>query len=124
VEKAVILVDTNAWIHHLRRASAPLVRFLTEQRVRTCDIVIGELLLGSGVPAIFHHDLLALPRIPSPSATETRTFIERHRRTFAGSGVGWADAQIILAASKAGARLHSTDAAVRKVCRSVSVKTI
>jgi predicted nucleic acid-binding protein len=77
----VILVDTNAWIHHL----------------------------------------LALPLLPSPSATETRIFIERHRRALAGSGVGWADAQILLAAGKAGARVHTSDRAVRKVCRAIGV---
>src|SRR5438552_6277017 len=44
VEESVILVDTNAWIHHLRKADQRLVRFLGEQRVRTCDVVIGELL--------------------------------------------------------------------------------
>jgi len=119
----MILVDTNAWIHHLRKADARLVQFLTEQRVRTCDIVIGELLLGSGLPSGFVRDLHALPRLPSPSASETRLFVERHGRTFAGSGVGWADVQIILAAAKAGARLHSSDRNVRKVCRSVEVMT-
>ena len=117
----MILVDTNAWIHHLRKGDARLVRFLSEQRVRTCDVVVGELLLGSGLPARFARDLLALPRLPSPGATETRQFIERHRRAFAGSGVGWADAQIVLAVAKAGARVHTADGAVRKLCRSVDV---
>jgi predicted nucleic acid-binding protein len=121
VEEGVILVDTNAWIHHLRKADARLVGFLTEQRVRTCDVVIGELLLGSGMPANFARDLRLLPRLPSPGAPETRTFIERHGRAFAGSGVGWADAQIVLAAVNAGARLHSSDGAVRKLCRSLDV---
>jgi uncharacterized protein (TIGR03067 family) len=45
----------------------------------------------------------------------------RNQASFAGSGVGWADAQILVTAVKAGARLHSTDRAVRKVCRSVAV---
>jgi predicted nucleic acid-binding protein len=120
VEK-VILVDTNAWIHHLRKKDSRLVTFLSEHRVRTCDVVLGELLLGSGLPKTFSRDLLALPRLPSPNAAETRTFIERNQASFAGSGVGWADAQILVTAVKAGARLHSTDRAVRKVCRSVAV---
>jgi predicted nucleic acid-binding protein len=117
----VILVDTNAWIRHFRAADVRLVTFLTEQCVRTCDVVVGELLLGSGLPKGAARDLLALPRLPSPSALETRVFIERHARTFAGSGVGWADTQIVLAAAKAGARLHSSDTAVRKVCRELRV---
>jgi len=118
----VILVDTNAWIHHLRRRDARLVRFLLEQRVHTCDVVIGELLLGSGLPGTFAEDLLALPRLPSPTAADTRTFIERHRRGFGGSGVGWADAQILLAAVRAGARVHTSDRAVRRICRGVGVR--
>lgn len=117
----MILVDTNAWIHHFKKTDARLVTFLTEHRVRTCDVVIGELLLGSGLPKGAARDLLALPRLPSPGATETRVFIERRGRSFAGSGVGWADAQILLAAVKAGARLHSGDAAVRKLCRAIDV---
>jgi len=117
----LILVDTSAWIHHLRQKDTRLVRFLGEQRVHTCDVVIGELLLGSGLPRSFAADLLALPRLPSPSALETRVFLERHRRTFSGSGVGWADAQILLGALKSGARIHSSDRALRRVCRAVDV---
>lgn len=119
----MILVDTNAWIHHLRQKDARLVRFLGEQRVHTCDVVIGELLLGSGLPKSFAGDLRALPRLPSPSALETRVFLERHGRAFSGSGVGWADAQILLAAFKAGARIHTSDRAMRRVCRAMDVPT-
>jgi alpha-tubulin suppressor-like RCC1 family protein len=43
----LILVDTNAWIQHLRRNDPRLERFLLQERVYTCDVVIGELLLGS-----------------------------------------------------------------------------
>jgi predicted nucleic acid-binding protein len=122
VEEDVILVDTNAWVGHLRRRDLRLAKFLLEGRVRTCDVVIGELELGSGLPRSFARDLLALPRLPSPSASETRAFIERHQRTFAGSGVGWADAQIVFAAARAGARLHSSDRNVKKVCRTLDVR--
>ncbi|HEY4157201.1 MAG TPA: PIN domain-containing protein [Polyangiaceae bacterium] len=117
----MILVDTSAWIHHLRRKDSRLSQFLLEQRVHTCDVVVGELLLGSGLPRSFAADLLCLPRLPSPSALETRVFIQRHQRTFAGSGVGWADAQIALSAAKAGARLYTSDRGVRGVCKGVAV---
>ncbi|HEY4393384.1 MAG TPA: PIN domain-containing protein [Polyangia bacterium] len=117
----MILVDTNAWIRHLHASDPHLVRLLLEQRVHTCDVIVGELLLGSGLPKTFAQDVLALPKVPSPGPTETRTFIERHLAAFAGSGLGWADAQIVLAASKAGARVHSSDRAVRKACRTLGV---
>ena len=117
----MILVDTNAWIRHLRVTDSHLVRFLLQQRVHTCDVVLGELRLGSGLPKNFAQDILALPRLPSPTAAEARAFIERHLSAFAGSGVGWADAQIVLAAAKTGARVHSSDRAVRKTCRALGV---
>jgi len=118
----MILVDTSAWIQHLRKSDVTLVTFLKEQRVRACDVVIGELLLGSGLPAGFARDLRTLPRLASPSAAETCTFVERHSRTLAGAGVGWADVQILLTAAKAGARLHTTDKAVRRLCQSLDIK--
>jgi predicted nucleic acid-binding protein len=120
-KQQVILVDTNAWVHHLRKADTKLVAFLRQQRVRTCDVVIGELALGSGLPKTFARDLAALPKLPSPTALETRMFIERHSRSYAGAGVGWADAQIILAAAKTGARLYTSDRSVRRVCAAVDV---
>lgn len=98
-----------------------LARFLSEQRVRTCDVVMGELLLGSRLPAGFARDLRALPHLPTPGAAETRLFLERHGRTFARSGIGWADAQILLTAAKTGARLHSADRSLRRLCRSIDV---
>jgi hypothetical protein len=97
------------------------VRFLSQQRVHTCDVIVGELMLGSGLPKTFAQDVLALPRLPSPGPAETRSFIERYLPAFAGSGLGWADAQIVLAAAKAGARLHSSDRAVQKTCRALGV---
>jgi predicted nucleic acid-binding protein len=121
LEKIVILVDTNAWVQHFRKADPRLMAVLRQQRVRTCDIVIGELLLGSGLPKTFARDLDALPKIPSPTALETRRFIERHSRTYAGAGVGWADAQIILSAAKSGARLYTSDRGVRRVCVALDV---
>jgi predicted nucleic acid-binding protein len=117
----VILVDTSAWVNHLRKKDSRLVGFLTQQRVRTSDVVIGELLLGSGLPKGLAHDLAVLLSLPSPTPSETRVFVERHRRAFAGSGVGWADAQIILTAAKSGARLHTSDRYVRNVCGSIGI---
>jgi predicted nucleic acid-binding protein len=121
VEKVVILVDTNAWVQHLRKADPKLIAFLRQQRVRTCDIVIGELLLGAGLPTTFAQDLAALPKLPSPAARETRSFIERHSRSYAGAGVGWADAQILLCAARTGARLYTSDRSVRRVCVAIDV---
>ena len=115
------MVDTNAWIQHLRVRDPTLVKYLSEQRVHTTEVVIGELLLGTGLPSSFARELKALPRLSSPSSEETRVLIERHRRAFSGSGVGWADAQIVLAAAKTHARLYTRDRGVRRVSKSLGV---
>lgn len=117
----MILVDTSTWVNHLRKRDHRLVLFLSQQRVRTCDVVLGELLLGSGLPKTFASDLAALPHLPSPSATETRAFIDRHRNRLGGAGIGWADVQIIIAAVTAGARIHTSDRSVRRVCSALGV---
>lgn len=118
----MILVDTNAWVRHMRVRDPRLVALLLENRVAAADIVIGELLLGAGLPPALGRDLALLPRVPSPTAAQTREYLERHLRSFRASGVGWADAQIILAAANAGARLYSSDRAVRSVWRKLGFR--
>jgi predicted nucleic acid-binding protein len=118
----VILVDTNAWVAHARRADVRLAGFLEDNRVVACDVVTGELMLGSGLPKGMARDLARLPSVPSPTAGDTRRFIERHGRVFSASGVGWADAQILLAAINSGALVYSSDRAVRTVWRKLGFR--
>jgi predicted nucleic acid-binding protein len=111
----VILVDTNAWVAHARAADSKLVRLLQQNRVVTCDVIVGELLLGSGLPPEMTKNLKLLPSVPSPTAEESRRFVERQVRLFRASGVGWADAQILIAAANSGSLIFSSDRAVRRV---------
>lgn len=118
----MILVDTNAWISHLRATDSRLVRYLRDNRAVTSEVVQGELLLGAGLPKDMLGLLRLLPCIPSPSARETADFILRRRRTFQSSGVGWADCQLIVSAIQAGALLYSSDAAVRRVWSALGLR--
>ena len=118
----MILVDSNAWISHLRARDDILVHHIRQQRVVTCDVVVGELALGSRLPGALAEQLGRLPHVPSPSASATRAFVERHAAVFRGSGVGWADAQIILAGSDSGSRIYSADEAVRTVWRQLGFR--
>ena len=113
----MILVDTSTWVRHFRVADPRLVRLLGDLRVVTCDVVIGELALGSGMPDEAAELLGLLPSLPVPSATDTLKFIARHGPALSTSGVGWADAQILLTAVEAGALLHSADGPQRMVWR-------
>ena len=118
----MILADTSVWVRHFRAANLNLTRQLRERRIVTCDVVIGELALGSGLPAEIEDDLLLLPRLPTVSAAETLAFIRRHQRTFSAAGLGWADAQIISTAVESGALLHSADRPQRQVWRALGFR--
>lgn len=113
----MILVDTSVWLRHLRARDDRLVALLEEQRVFTCDVVRGELALGAGLPGAFGDMLQLLPTLPSPSSAETLAFIARHDRSFRTVGIGWADAQILVTAAQAGARLYSHDRPQRTAWR-------
>lgn len=90
----------------------------------TCDVVLAELALGSGIPPEAEKHLGRLPSIPTPSASHTRSFLDRHLGAFRATGVGWADAQIIVAAVDAGALLYSLDGPQRAVWRSLGFRTV
>ncbi len=99
-----------------------MARQLRNLQVVTCDVVLGELSLGSGVSVEANEALQDLPRIPTPSAVETQTFIRRHADSFRAAGVGWADAKIIAAAATAGALLYSADKPQRAVWRELGFR--
>jgi predicted nucleic acid-binding protein len=118
----VILVDTSVWIRHLRVRDARLATMLAEQRVVTCDVVRGELALGSGLTQELHRALARLPHVVTPAARDLVQFIDRHKRPFRTLGVGWADVAIIVSAAGAGARLYSHDGGQRSAWRRLGLR--
>ena len=120
----MILVDTSVWVRHLRATDSRLVRLLRDRRVVSCEIVLGELLLSSGLPAGVEADIVLLPKIPSPSAAETISYVRRHQRAFRAAGAGWADAEIIVSAGAAGALLYTADRAQRAVWRALGFRQV
>lgn len=115
----MILADTNAWVNHLRTADDRLIRYLGANRVVTCEVIVGELRLGAGVPRELHTAMSLLPRLGVPSASDTLAFIDRHLRTLARSGLGWADVQVVVTAAMHGARLYSHDLAMARAWRAL-----
>jgi predicted nucleic acid-binding protein len=105
----VILADASAWVAHLRRRDLRLVQHLAENLVVTCDVVVGELLLARALPAELLRHLSLLPRLPSPGASETGAFIERHREVLRKAELDWAQVQVLLTATSANATLLTAD---------------
>ena len=108
----MILADASAWVGHLARRDARLVQHLAENRVVTCDVVVGALLLARGLPAELFRHLAVLPRLPCPGAAETGAFIERHRDVLRKAGADWTQAEVLLTALTAGATLFTADPAL------------
>ena len=103
-----VLVDTTVWIDHLRIGDPALKTLLYEDQVLGCDLVQGELALGSirnrkEILSLYG----ALPKAEIPTHQEILKLIE-HRK-LNGSGIGWVDVQVLGAALLSGAKLWTRD---------------
>lgn len=90
----MILVDTSVWIDHLSAGDPTLADALEHTRVLTHPFVIGELACGN---LKNRHEVLQLldelPRAPTASNSEARTFIEA--RALMGRGIGYIDVHLL-----------------------------
>ena len=96
----MILVDTSVWIDHFRATDEVLVALLSEGRVLTHPMVVGELALGN-----LHNRkevLGLLDRLPkAPVATDDEVLLFIERRRLMGRGIGYVDAHLLAAAALA-----------------------
>jgi hypothetical protein len=90
--------------------------------VFTCDVVIGELSQGSGIPVPVEASLRSLPRLVSPTSAETLDFITKHRKRLIATGIAWADAQVLLCAASSGTRLASADKPMQSAWRKLGFR--
>lgn len=93
----MIVVDTPIWIDHLRRALPDLEALLAGGQVLVHPFVVGEIALGSlkdRLVVVSGLQLLPQPRLAFGS--EVLMFIER--QGLHGSGIGYVDAHVLLAA--------------------------
>jgi len=94
----VIIVDTSAWVDHIRGLSTPIVDLLGQGRIALHPFVLGELLLN-GLPRTGPFAASAFARYTSPpvaSAPEVAAFIQWAK--LAGKGVGYVDTHLLLSA--------------------------
>jgi predicted nucleic acid-binding protein len=92
----VILVDTMIWADHIVRPDPRLTWLLAEGRVLTHPFVVGELALGNLRDRAVLRAFDQLPRASTAFDGEVLDFIERH--SLGGSGIGYVDAHLLVAA--------------------------
>lgn len=93
----MIIVDTPVWIDHLRQAVPDLAALLVNGQVLIHPFVIGEVALGSMKNRVaMVSGLQLLPRTRVAFETEVLMFIEAQR--LHGSGIGYVDVHVLLAA--------------------------
>ncbi len=94
----MILVDTSAWIDHLRVGDEELARRLDSIQVLSHPFVVGELACGNLHNRNEVLTLLGnLPQVTVATDAEVLFFIEQHR--LMGRGIGYIDAHLLAAVS-------------------------
>ena len=91
-----ILVDTNVWIDHFRRADSELVFLLEEREVLIHPLIVGELACGNLQHRAMLMEFLAdLPECNLVDVPETVSLV--NRRKLFGLGIGIVDAVLLAA---------------------------
>lgn len=116
----MILVDTSAWVDHLRAGSPRLRRLLEEGEVLCHPHVVGELACGSlGRRAEVLGLLKALPRATVASDEEAHRLVDAHG--LHGRGIGWIDVHLLASALLSDAGLWTLDRRLEREARRVGV---
>lgn len=117
----MILIDTSAWIDHLRRREASVEFLLRRKRVLVHPFVIGEVALGP----MKRYDqviesLSKLPRAIVAAHEEVLFIIKQH--SLMGSGIGYVDAHLLASAKLAeGTRLLTRDKRLAKIAAALGI---
>jgi predicted nucleic acid-binding protein len=116
-----VLVDTSAWVDHLRRGNKVLAEYLQEARVLCHPFVIGELACGN----LRHRDevlslLAALPQVPVARDEEVLAFVEANR--LMGRGLGWIDVHLLASTRLAHTTLWTLDRRLAAAARSLGIQ--
>lgn len=90
----MVVPDTSVWVAHLREPDPVMVALLSDDQIAMHPFVIGELALGN-LPRRqkFLSDLQDLQTVPVAETAEVMILIEAN--ALYGSGIGWADANLL-----------------------------
>ena len=114
-----VLVDASVWIAWFRGEPSvrPLEALLRRRAAYVHAWVVGEIMLGSGVPAAHIADLALLPTLATVTDERLTRFLVEHR--LRASGIGWIDLQLLASAHERGVALWSLDRAVIRATRAM-----
>jgi len=116
----MILVDTSAWIEHLRHGNPRLATLLQNEQVLVHPLVIGELACGNLKNRAEILDLLAaLPAARLASHQEVLGLVETHR--LYGRGLGWIDMHLLASALLSRSALWTLDAPLGRAATALNV---
>ncbi len=116
----MILVDTSAWVEHLRHGLPRLATLLQEGEVLIHPWVIGELACGNLRNRQQDLELLqCLPMATVASDAEVLLLIERDQ--LMDRGIGYADAHLLAAARLSHCRLWTQDRRLAAVAQEQGV---
>ena len=90
-----VLIDTSAWVDHLRTADAVVIDILATGRALTHPMVIGELSLGTPRDRQRTLETIGLlQRTHAPSMSEVLDFVEKEK--LYGLGCGLIDVTLLM----------------------------
>lgn len=116
----MVLVDTMVWIDHFNVGVPRLVEVLEAGRVVSHRWVIGELLLGSGVPP---STLEALRQVDQAPTLPDEVLLEAIDR-YGWRGLSWVDLQLVLSAGAGGHALWTRDRAARRAAATLGIPLV
>lgn len=103
-----IVVDTSAWINHLRYFDTKVASALEHGILLVHPFIIGELALGSlKNQDEFLSNLMLLPKVSVASDAEVLELINLHK--LYAKGIGWVDAHLITSSIIDSCELYTYD---------------
>lgn len=104
----MVLVDSSAWIDHLRNGDPIITAAIQAGWLRTHEFVIAELALGSlSDRARFLTNLRRFARLATRPLDDTLSFVEDE--ALYSTGIGFVDASLLASAAAESAKIWTRD---------------
>jgi len=114
------LVDSSAWIAHLKGSTTPLSKLLTDNEVLVHPFIVGE--LSCGTLKNREEFLSLMSSLPSTLiADHQEVLILIKERKLYGSGIGWIDAHLLVSCLLTNAKILTYDKALSRAAKKLKI---